>query len=65
MREPWKSQGVGAGAGAGLNRYRVVQPLVREPGGQSKGRYRLGHFECGSSPGERDIEQPGGLSRFR
>ena len=31
MRELWKRQGVGAGAGAGLDRYRVIQHLVREP----------------------------------
>ena len=31
MREPLKSQGAGVRAGAGLDRYRVVQHLVREP----------------------------------
>ena len=32
MRKPWKSQGAGVRAGAGLDRYRVVQHLVRYQG---------------------------------
>ena len=31
MSEKWKSQEVGVGAGTDLDRYRVVQHLVREP----------------------------------
>ena len=31
MREPWKSQGPGLGAGAGLDKCRVTQHLVTEP----------------------------------
>ena len=31
MREPWKSQRAGFRAGAGLDRYRVIQHLVKEP----------------------------------
>ena len=31
MSEPWKNQEVGVGAGACLDRFRVVQYLVREP----------------------------------
>ena len=31
MREPWKSQGAGVWKGAGMERYKVVQNLVREP----------------------------------
>ena len=30
VSKPWKSQEVGVGAGAGLDRHRVVQNLVRE-----------------------------------
>ena len=31
MTEPWKGNGGGVEKGAGLDRYRVVQNMVREP----------------------------------
>ena len=47
VREPCKSQGAGVGAGAIFDSYRV-----EEPGGQSRGRFRLNKEQCDPAPDE-------------
>ena len=38
---------------------------MEEPGGQSRGRFRLRQVQGGSAPGERAMEEPGSRSRGR
>ena len=62
MREPWKSQGGGVGAGAGLDVYRVVQHPVREPWKSKGAGIQVGaglvQVQDGPAPGEGAMEEP-------